>query len=1120
MPARGRLIAILLVGIGLLAVGYSGGLGSPFAHYVQAFLDADGTPLRNVHKLEPLIRLPLVLGIAHLLSRVPLPGSAPRRQWLQALAHPERDKRVAVGVVVLVALMAATSLAWTARLTPPGTFTAIPQYWHDTADWLEEHDQPAGRVLVVPGAPFATQVWGNSHDEPLQVLGSSPWGVRDSIPLTPPDTIRALDSVQRLFAAGRPSAGLADTLVRQGISYLVVRNDLDPESSRSARPLLVHRVVDGSPGLRKVAQFGDPVGPGTLEGFVTDSGLRPRYPAVEIYRVDGAKPMRPYLTDVEAMARVDGGPEALLRIDERRRLLGQPPLGPMLLTPDARGAGLQAPVVTVTDSPVARETDYGRVDDHSSAVRAPGDTRNTFNRVMDYPAGDATPVYGRWPGGRVSVSSSAADSTALPNVAPAAGAAAAIDGDPATSWVSNSLQSAVGQWLQVDFDHPIANAAFTITPSATAVGAQVRRIEVSTATGTSTLRFDQAGKALSAALPIGETPWVRFTAVATDDGSPGVQFGITDFTITQYDASGFAQPVSLRHTVDVPAPPPGSTVAQWDLGSELLGRPGCADGPDGVRCAASMALSPEEPVNLSRTLSVPEAMAVTPTVWVRGRQGPNLTDLIAQPGAARTLGDADVIDVLGSAYAAGDGDPRTSWTAPQNIVQHRTAANLTLKLPRPAEVAALRLTPSPSELPAHPTIVAIDLGDGPQVRPLEANGAQTVPLNPRVTDTVKISILDWNDVIDRTALGFDQVKPPGLAEVTALDGSGSPIAAPDGTGNRARAIALPCGKGPIIGIAGQFIQTSVTTTVGALLDGEPVAAKPCGTRTIALPAGEQELVISPGPAFVADGVQLAGPLAAKLPSAPMTPTQTTQWQADHRRVEVAPSDAERVLVVPESISPGWTAHSADGTSLKAITVNGWQQGWVLPVGTSGTITLDFASNTTYRVGLFGGLALLPLLLLLAFLPVRRGSAPAEPARPWQPGPTGAGAAVLAVGYLVSGVVGIAVVGAAIGLRYLLRSRARLSDALTLGASAFGMILAGAVLSQYPWRSVDGYIGHAWGLQLLALTSIGALAASVVPIRSERTRLDRQQPALDDVGTASDAAGGDEPLRDASSPLGH
>ncbi|MBJ7340131.1 MAG: DUF3367 domain-containing protein [Mycolicibacterium sp.] len=1082
MPARGRLIAILLVGLGLLAVGYSGGLGSPFAHYVQAFLDADGTPLRNVHKLEPLIRLPLVLGVAHLLSRVPLPGNASRREWLQALAHPERDKRVAVGAVVLVALIVATSLAWTARLTPPGTFTAIPRYWHDAADWLDEHNQPdPGRVLVVPGAPFATQVWGNTHDEPLQVLGGSPWGVRDSIPLTPPETIRALDSVQRLFAAGRPSAGLADTLVRQGISYLAVRNDLDPETSRSARPLLVHRVIDGSPGLTKVAQFGDPVGPGTLDGFITDSGLRPRYPAVEIYRVDGAQPLRPFLTDVDSMARVDGGPEGLLRIDERRRLLGQQPLGPMLLTSDARAAGLPTPVVTVTDNPVARETDYGRVDDHSSAVRAPGDTRNTFNRVMDYPAGDAALVYGRWPGGRVSVSSSAADSTALPNVVPAAGAAAAIDGDPATSWVSNSLQAAVGQWLQIDFDRPIANAAFTITPSATAVGAQVRRIEVSTATGTSTLRFDRAGKALSGALPIGETPWVRFTAVATDDGSPGVQFGITDFTITQYDASGFAQPVSLRHTVDVPPPPAGSAVAQWDLGSELLGRPGCADGPDGVRCAATMALSPEEPVNLSRTLSVPDAMSVRPTVWVRARQGPNLADLIAQPGTARALGDADVIDVLGSTYAAGDGGPRTSWTAPQSIVQHRGAATLTLKLPRPTEVSALRLTPSPSELPAHPTLVAIELGGGPQVRSMTPDGPQTVPLTPRVTDTVTISILDWNDVIDRTALGFDQVKPPGLAEVTALDGNGVPIAAPDAARNRTRAIEVPCGKGPIIGVAGQFVQTSVHTTVGALLDGEPIAATPCGAPTIALPAGQQELVLSPGPAFVADGVQLAGPLAFGLPSAPMLPAKTTQWQADHRRVDVTPSDGQRLLVVPESINPGWTAHAADGTALTPITVNGWQQGWILPAGTSGTVTLDFASNTTYRVGLFGGLALLPLLLALAFLPGRREPSSAEAARPWRPGPVGVAAAVLAVGFLVSGVVGVVVVGTAIGVRRLLRSRPQTSDRVVLGAAASGLILAGATLSRYPWRSVDGYIGHAWGVQLLALISVAALAASVVPI---------------------------------------
>ncbi|MGZ8778034.1 MAG: alpha-(1-_3)-arabinofuranosyltransferase domain-containing protein, partial [Mycobacterium sp.] len=1003
MPARGRLITILLFGVSVLALGYSGRLGSPVALEVQAFLDADGTPLRNIHKLEPLLRLPIALGLAHLLGRIPLPGSAPRAVWRDAFAHPERDKRVAVGIVVLVAVTTATSLAWTGRLTPPGGFDAIPQYWHDTADWLDEHND-AGRVLVAPGAPFATQVWGSSHDEPLQVLGDSAWGVRDSIPLTPPETIRALDSVQRLFAAGRPSAGLADTLARQGISYVVVRNDLDPEMSRSARPVLVHRAIEGSPDLARVAQFGDPVGPGTLPGFITDSGLRPRYPAVEIYRVNAdapAVPVTPYLTDTDAMARVDGAPEVLLRLDERRRLLGQPPLGPMLLTGDAQEAGLSVPTgagVIVTDTPLARETDYGRVDDHSSAIRTPDDPRNTFNRVMDYPTPGTDTVYGQWSGGHVSVSSSASDSTALPNVAPATGPAAAVDADSSTSWVSNALQSAIGQWLQVDFDHPVTNATITVTPSSTAVGAQVRRIEVSTVNGTSTLRFDEAGKPLTAALPYGESPWVRITAVATDDGSPGVQFGITDFTVTQYDANGFAHPVNLRHTVAVPGPPPGSAVAQWDLGSELLGRPGCAQSPGGIRCAATMALSPEEPVNLSRTLTVPEPIAVTPTVWVRARQGPNLADLVRAPGSAIATGDADAIDVLGSAYAAADGDPDTAWTARQGVVQHKSPPTLTLRLPTPRHVAAVRVSPSSSELPAHPTLVAVDLGDGPQVRRLAGDvGAQTLDLKPRVTNTVKVSILDWDDIIDRTALGFDQLKPPGLAEVAALDPRGAPIAAADAARNRDRTIELRCGRGPIIGVAGQFTQTSIDTTVGALLDGEPVAAQPCQAGPIVLPAGAQELLISPGTAFTADGVQLDGPLANRIYSAATVPAQIESWSADHRDLNVAASEASRVLVVPESVNPGWIAHSTDGTQLTPVTVNGWQQGWVLPPGTAGPVTLTFGSNTPYRIGLIGGLALLPVLALLAFLPARRRVDPDAPAIVWRPGRWPTSAAALAVG---------------------------------------------------------------------------------------------------------------------------
>ncbi|MGB9224631.1 MAG: hypothetical protein WCB80_15365, partial [Mycobacterium sp.] len=576
------------------------------------------------------------------------------------------------------------------------------------------------------------------------------------------------------------------------------------------------------------------------------------------------------------------------------------------------------------------------------------DARRTYNRVLDYPVPGAATVPGAWSGGRITVSSSSSDSTAMPDVAPAASSVAAVDGDPATSWVSNALQAAIGQWLRVDFDHPVNNAVITLTPSATAVGAQVRRILIETATGSTTLRFDEAGKPLTAALPYGESPWVRITAAATDDGSPGVQFGITDLSITQYDASGFAHPVDLRHSVLVPGPPSDSAVAGWDLGSELLGRPGCARATESVRCAASMALTPEEPVNFSRTLTVPSPVSVTPTVWVRPRQGPKLADLVAEPNTTRAQGDSDLVDILGSAYAATDGDPATAWTAPQRVVQHKTPPTLTLTLPQPTEVAGLRLTPSRSTLPAHPTVVAVNLGVGPQVRPLQRSDPQTVSLRPRVTDTVTLSLLDWEDIIDRNALGFDQLKPPGLADITVLGADGNPIAPADAARNRAREVVVDCEHGPVIAVAGRFVHTSIRTTGGALLDGEQVAALPCEHDPITLPAGQQELLISPGAQFVVDGAQLSTPKATELPSATndhVSGAAVGAWGPARREVHAPASNGSRVLVIPESINPGWVARTSSGLRLTPVAVNGWQQGWVVPPGNPGTIALTFTSNT-------------------------------------------------------------------------------------------------------------------------------------------------------------------------------
>ncbi|MBV9721189.1 MAG: hypothetical protein JO082_04650, partial [Mycobacterium sp.] len=219
-------------------------------------------------------------------------------------------------------------------------------------------------------------------------------------------------------------------------------------------------------------------------------------------------------------------------------------------------------------------------------------------------------------------------------------------------------------------------------------------------------------------------------------------------------------------------------------------------------------------------------------------------------------------------------------------------------------------------------------------------------------------------------------------------------------------------------------------------------------------------------------------LTAGIAPAPQRPAATGAWGPARREVRISAAATSRVLVVPESLNPGWVARTSAGSRLTPVAVNGWQQGWVVPAGPSGTVTLTFAPNSLYRAGLASGLVLLPLLALMAWWPQRRPIRDDPPARPWALG-RWAAVAVLAAGAVIAGAVGVGVFGAALGVQWVLRDRPWRCDAVTVGLSAGGVILAGAALSRNPWRSVEGYGGHSAGVQLLALISLAALAASVV-----------------------------------------
>lgn len=1081
MPHRRRFLTILVIGLLALCLGYPGALGSPVRETVIAFLDGPGAALRNIHKFDPLVRLPLAMGIAHLLARVRVP-----------IRSRGAERGVAAALVVVIAAFGSGSLLWTGGLAPAKSYRAVPDYWQQTADWLDaaQAGSPTpSRALVVPGAPFADQIWGLTRDEPLQALAHSPWAVRDAIPLTPPGAIRAMDSVQRALSSGRGSPGLAATLAEQGVGYLVLRADLDAVTSRSARPLLVAQAIRNSPGLSEAARFGPDVSPPTLDGVVVDDGLRPPMPAVTVYRVgppDGTGATTagaPGLVDVGAMTRVTGGPEALAAVEDARSRAGEEPLGPALLTADARRAGLPDAPAVVTDSPVDRETDFGRVDDHSSAIRGPDDPRLTKNAAPDYPVPGQPLVRAQWlldnqPGMvRVTSSGSAADATQPGRTSPANSTAAAFDGDPDTAWVSRGLESAVGRWLSIDFTHPQDDLAVTVT-TAKALGPDVSTLLVSSDSGSTVAQGVKPGVPTRILVPSGPTSSVQVRAIDTADGSAGNQFAIAELSVADANTG---VPLSIRQRTVLPTLDAADDVSGWVLSPELGPIPDCVTAADGrVRCSPAVGLSPETPGVFSRTLSVPSQTDADVHVTLRPKAGGELSDLLARTGAIRAEAQSSVADPRGNASAAVDGDPNTTWTAPDpDTFPKGRKPVLTLHLPAPREVSGIRLQ-TPADYPAHPTRVSVELRDGDRtvVRTTARVGTDGVLSVPAArADTVVLTIEEQSDLIDVNDLGFAKDAPVGISEAQVLPGG------PNVPDDDHRIIEIGCATDPSgpygmgVTAAGQMLRLHVRTTVGALRLGESVSATACPGPSLRLPAGEQEVAVNPGRAFTVDAVTLRRP-GAEASSPAVTHPQVTEWAPTDRRLTVDAADTDRILFVPESTNPAWHAR-ADGRELKPVVVNGWQQGWIVPAGTGGTVALTVDLDSPYRWALGAGLALVVVLFAVAFGP-RFGRRRCEPAvrpddgvRAGRGAVAAASAAALAAAFLLTGWPG-ALIAAATGA-VTWRLPARLRPALTFTA----MLAATVVLAAGPWHSGTAYTGYSGWAQAFALIAVSAAVAAAL-----------------------------------------
>ncbi|MBV9832565.1 MAG: DUF3367 domain-containing protein, partial [Marmoricola sp.] len=368
---RAPLLLSAALGVVCLTLGHTGPWESPLSHGVQAFLDGAGAPLRNVHKADPLLRVPLALGLASALGRWGTLGARSSRGWLRRGARP------AVALAVAASLVALGAPVLAGHLRTPG-WKHLPQDWLAASAFLDQQKAP-GATWVVPGTGFGIQRWGWTMEEPLEVLGRRPWITRSQVPLTPAASIRMQTALEGFIETGSGSPYLGDMLQRIGVHFILVRHDLDARIADAPISSLVSIALARSRGIHKVAQFGT-AGAG---------------PALEVFEVDGPASTGFRVRDVADTLTIGSG------VEDAVTAIGAGMVGSDQAVVVRGDSGWERPVDILGDGYRKTERNFGRVHDTESEVMSPTDRYTGGRKIPNYPdAPGAEPVTARYLGFR------------------------------------------------------------------------------------------------------------------------------------------------------------------------------------------------------------------------------------------------------------------------------------------------------------------------------------------------------------------------------------------------------------------------------------------------------------------------------------------------------------------------------------------------------------------------------------------------------------------------------------------------------------------------------------------------------------------------------------------------
>lgn len=506
-----RSFAITSVVLGVVGIGIGFGANldiafvSPVADRVREWLDGSLAALRNVHKFDPMVRLPLVLALAVGLSALCRSFSS------------ERSRRLVLAGVASAVVLVAASPVFQYTLAPGGSFTAIPDRWREAAafvDQLAEID--GGSTLVAPATRFGEFSWGDTEDDPLEALARSAIVNRDAIPLGNPGAIRQMDALDGVLSTGTGSAGLVELLSRAGIVRVVVPHDYRQHQADSILdPAATDTATRVEQSLRNSGL--------TLERAWGRGDKR-----LSVWKTNVAVERAEIMSVGDAVG-VTGGPEAVVQLATAGVL---DPHRPYVLP----GSGLPTPGETVqTDTLKKRLLDVSRpVMDQYSDTRQAKDARRSSRPRLDFPPAGVAPQTTRAFRGitNVRASSTSADPTSGSFRGASTGVAAAFDADYETTWISGGEAKP-----HVSFDlagSPVIDQVRVRVATLPGTGA-VDRVEL-TVDGTTTRRpVDNAQRDIT--FDVGRSVGSMRVKLVAADAVPALPVGIANIVATGLDVS-------------------------------------------------------------------------------------------------------------------------------------------------------------------------------------------------------------------------------------------------------------------------------------------------------------------------------------------------------------------------------------------------------------------------------------------------------------------------------------------------------------------------------------------------------------------------------------------------------